>query len=161
MPQFDFAHVFVPQVVWLAIFFAVLYFGVVRFTLPKLGRVMQAREDRVSGDLDTAERAKADADRMQADYDAGVASAQEGARATLGVARASASKALEAKLAASNAAINARAEAADAELAAARTRALGTIEGVAADAAADIVEKLTGTRPGADAIATAAREALA
>ncbi|MFS2111894.1 hypothetical protein ACCC88_19540, partial [Sphingomonas sp. Sphisp140] len=77
MPQFDFANVFLPQLVWLAIFFAVLYFAVVLPTLPKLGRTMQAREDQVTGDLDAAEAAKASADKLAADYEAGVAEAQE------------------------------------------------------------------------------------
>src|SRR3954453_5655637 len=104
MPQFELAN-FTPQLVWLALFFAILYFGVVSLTLPKLGRVMTAREDQVTGDLSTAEAAKAEADRMAADYDAGVAAAQDSARAKLGEARAAAVTALESRLAASNAAL--------------------------------------------------------
>lgn len=160
MPQFDFANVFVPQVVWLAFFFAILY-GVVLITLPKLGRVMQARDDQVTGDLDTAGRAKAEADRMQADYDAGVAAAQEAARARLIEARSKAAAALEGRLAQSNAELDARGKAAEAALETARSSAMGEIEAVAADVAADIVEKLTGTRPSADDANGAARAALA
>jgi len=100
MPQFDLAN-FTPQLVWLALFFAILYFGVVSLTLPKLGRVMTAREDQVTGDIATAETAKAEADRMAADYDASVVAAQDSARAKLGVARATAVKTLEERLAAS------------------------------------------------------------
>ncbi len=62
-------------------------------TLPKLGRVMTAREDQVTGDLATAEAAKAEADRMAADYDQGVATAQDAARAELGEARSAATAA--------------------------------------------------------------------
>lgn len=160
MPQFEFQTVFWPQFIWLAIFFAILYFGVVRLTLPKVGKVMQAREDQVSGDLDTAQTAKAEADRMAADYDAGVATAQDAARARVTEARASAAVAIEAKLKASNAAIADKAAQAEAELHAARTAALGEIEGVAASAAADIVERLTGKRPADSVAAGAARGAL-
>jgi F-type H+-transporting ATPase subunit b len=160
MPQFQFAN-FLPQMVWLAIFFAILYFGVVRLTLPKVGKVMTAREDQVSGDLNAAERAKGEADRIQSDYDTGVAAAHDQARAAVTAAQASATKALEAKLAQSNAAIEARTSAAAADLDTARTAALGQIEGVAAEAAAAIVEKLTGTRPAEDAATAAARAALA
>ncbi len=160
MPQFDFANVFLPQLVWLAVFFAILYV-VVLATLPRLGKVMQAREDQVSNDLDTAENAKATADKLQADYDAGVASAQDAARARLTEARTAAAKALEAKLAESNAALAARADAAEADLNAARTAAMSEIEAVAADAASDIVEKLTGKRPTPAAASKAARSALA
>lgn len=159
MPQFEFST-FLPQMVWLAIFFAVLYFGVVRLTLPKVGRIIEAREDQVSGDLSTAQGAKAEADRMAADYDAGVAAAQDAARARVAEARAAAALAIEAKLKASNAAIEAKSNAAQAELDTARSSALGEIENVAASIAADIVERLTGSRP-ADAVAAgAARGAL-
>lgn len=159
MPQFEGAN-FLPQLFWLAIFFAILYFGVVRPTLPKLGRVMTEREDRVRGDIALAERAKAEADRMQAEYDSGVAEAQVTARSRLGDAQAAAAAALEARLKESNEAVDRRTEAAQASLDVARQRAMGEIEGVAADAAADIVEKLTGTRPAPSATQDAARAAL-
>jgi F-type H+-transporting ATPase subunit b len=159
MPQFEFST-FLPQMVWLAIFFAVLYFGVVRLTLPKVGRVIEAREDQVSGDLSTAQGAKAEADRMAADYDAGVAAAQDAARARVAEARAAAALEIETKLKASNAAIEAKSNAAQAELDTARSSALGEIETVAASIAADIVERLTGSRPTDAVAAGAARGAL-
>jgi len=160
MPQFEFST-FLPQMVWLAIFFAVLYFGVVRLTLPKVGRVIEAREDQVSGDLSAAQGAKAESDRMAADYDAGVAAAQDAARARVAEARAAAALSIEAKLKASNAAIEAKSGAAQAELDAARSSALGEIEGVAASIAADIVERLTGERPAETVAAVAALGAIA
>ncbi len=66
MPQFDFANVFVPQFAWLALFFVVLYFGVVQRTLPKLGKVMGQREDQISGDIAAAQAAKTAADAIDA-----------------------------------------------------------------------------------------------
>jgi F-type H+-transporting ATPase subunit b len=160
MPQFNLAN-FMPQLVWLALFFAILYFGVVRLTLPKLGRVMTAREDQVTGDLANAEKAKGEADRMAADYDASVLAAQDAARAKLGEARTAATAALEARLAASNAALDAKANEAQAGLDAALDKALGQIESIAAEAAADIVERVTGRRPAEGEAATAARASLA
>lgn len=161
MPQFEFGTVFVPQIAWLAIIFAALYFGVVRLTLPKVGKVMQAREDQVSSDLDTAEKAKASADRLAADYDAGVAAAQEAARASLTASRAKSAAAIEKKLAKANEKLAAQADAAEAELAAAREKALGEIGLVAVDAASDIVEKLTGKRPDGAKASAAVRSAMA
>lgn len=160
MPQFELAN-FLPQLVWLAVFFAILYFGVVRLTLPRLGKVMTAREDQVTGDLDVAGRAKDEADRMQADYDASVAEAQVNARARLGEAQRTVAQRLEAKLAESKAALDAGFAEAQASLEAARAGAMTEIESVAADAAGDIVEKLTGTRPAPTETAGAARAALA
>ena len=53
MPQFDSAT-WLPQLAWLAAIFAVLYFVVIRPTLPKVGRVIDERESRVAADLDAA-----------------------------------------------------------------------------------------------------------
>lgn len=159
MPQFDFAN-FVPQMVWLVLAFAILYFGIVRATLPRLGRTLDAREGQVNGDIGAAERAKAEADAIRADYEAGVAAAQDAARARLGEVRAAAARAQEARLAAANQALDLRAQAAETALGEARNRAVAEIEAIAADAAADIVEKLTGARPAAGDAATAARSAL-
>ena len=160
MPQFDFAHVFWPQLAWLAVFFMILYFGIVQATLPRLGRVMDARENQMTGDLAAAEQAKATADQLAADYDAGIVAAQESARAQLVAARGAAAASVEARLAAANAALDARAAQAAAALDAAKASALAEIEAVTADAAAQIVEKLTGVRPAAADVAVAARAAM-
>ncbi|WP_174285916.1 hypothetical protein [Sphingomonas bacterium] len=161
MPQFDFHHVFWPQLVWLGVFFAILYFGVVRLTLPKLGRVMAAREHQVTGDLAAADSAKANADRMAAAHEAGLAAAQNAARATLQAAQVSASSSIEAKRATSKTVLDARSAEAEMAISAARVRALGEIEGATADAAADIVEKLTGHRPIGEVAIDATRAAMA
>ncbi|MBR0553668.1 ATP synthase F0 subunit B [Sphingomonadaceae bacterium LXI357] len=147
--------------VWLVVAFAILYFGIVKTTLPRLGRTIDARENQIMGDLDTAGNAKAEADRIQAEYEAGVASAQEQARARLADARSEAAKAIEAKLAETNAELNKKMDAAEASLEEARAKAVGEIEAVAAEAAAAIVEKLTGTRPDEAEASSAARAALA
>ncbi len=160
MPQFHLDN-FVPQLVWLAIFFMVLYFGIVRLTLPKLGRAMTAREDKIAGDLSTAERAKADADAMAAQYEAGLADAHASARTAIATARSGAAASIDKAVAAGNIVIAEKALAADASLMAARIKALGEVEGVAADAGADIVERLTGTRPARALVADVAKTVMA
>lgn len=146
MPQFEFATVLVPQLFWLAVIFAVLYFGVIRLTLPKLGRVMESREAKVTGDLDSAANAKAEADAMAERYQGEIAAAQEKARAAVSAAKAKGAASLEKKLAAANARLDEKLASAEAELDAARAKALSEIETVAAEAAADIVARLTGAR---------------
>jgi F-type H+-transporting ATPase subunit b len=160
MPQFDLAN-FVPQLVWLTIFFAVLYFGIVRLTLPKLAKTMDAREGQVANDIATAERAKGEADQMAATYAASIEDAHKSARAAIAGAKAKAAASVEKAVTAGNAVIAEKAAAADASLANARSKALGEIESVASDAASDIVERLTGKRPDAKTMAAAAKSALA
>lgn len=160
MPQFEFGTVFWPQVFWLAVFFIILYFGIVGPTLPKLGKVMADRENKVTGDIAQAEAAKADADQLRADYEAGVAAAQDRARSVVAEARSKANAKVEKRLKDANAKLDAKAKEADAALAEARNKALAEIEAVAADAAATIVDKLTGVRPSDTDAKSAARAAL-
>jgi F-type H+-transporting ATPase subunit b len=160
MPQFHLGN-FVPQLVWLAIFFAILYFGIVRLTLPKLGKTLDAREERISGDLSTAERAKGDADALSASYQAGIEEAHKSARTAIVEAKARATTSVEKTVAAANSVIAEKAAVADASLAGARSRAMTEIEAVAADAASDIVERLTGRRPDAALVAGVAKTAFA
>ena len=160
MPQFDLAN-FAPQLVWLTIFFAILYFGIVRLTLPKLARTMDAREGQVIADLSTAETAKGEADQMAATYAASIDDAHAAARAAIAGAKSKAAASVEQAVSAADVVIAEKAAAADAILAGARVKALGEVQSVAADAAAAIVEKLTGSRPDTDVVAAAAKSALA
>ena len=97
MPQFDPAN-FLPQLAWLAAIFAVLYFVVVRPTLPKVGRVIDEREGVVSADLTAAETAKAEADTIRRRYDDGMATARAGAQASVAEARADSARTVEAQM---------------------------------------------------------------
>jgi len=160
MPQFEIAN-FLPQLAWLGISFALLYFVVVRATLPKLGRVMQARDDKVTGDLASAQSAKADADRTTEAYLAELHKAQDAARAVLAISRGDAQREIEGRLAAADAKMGAHLADAQQTLDAAKSRALAEVEAIAADAAASIVERLAGTRPADTAAAAAAKAALA
>jgi F-type H+-transporting ATPase subunit b len=160
MPQFHLEN-FVPQLAWLAIFFAILYFGIVRLTLPKLGKTLDARESRISGDLSTAESAKGEADALSASYTAGIDEAHKTARTAIAKAKARATATVEKTVAAANSVLAEKAAVADASLADARSRAMTEIEAVAADAASDIVERLTGRRPDAALVAGAAKTAFA
>ena len=151
MPQFDFAHVFWPQLAWLAISFALLYFGVVRLTLPKLGTVMDARDNKIAGDLAEAKAAKENADEIDARYHADMAASRDEARAAIALAKAGAAKSTEAKLAVAAKKAEAEIAAAEARIAKAVTKAEGTLRDAAAESAAEIVAKLTGKQPKPDA----------
>jgi F-type H+-transporting ATPase subunit b len=162
MPQFDFANPIVwAQLAWLALAFLILYFGIVQLTLPKLAKTLDARESQVANDIATAERAKGEADQMAATYAAGIEDAHKSARTAIAEAKAKAGASVEKAVAAGNAVIVEKAAAADASLFKARSKALGEVENVAADAASDIVERLTGKRPDAKMVAVTAKSALA
>ncbi len=143
MPQF-LPGDWLPQLVWLGLIFAVLYFLVVRPTLPKVARVIDEREGRVAGDLDAAEAAKGEADSIRTRYDDGMAAARQAAQAEVGAARDAAARTSEAQLREVGAGIDAKAAAAAAALATARDEARAKLSATAAELAREAVTRLTG-----------------
>jgi F-type H+-transporting ATPase subunit b len=143
MPQFDSAT-WLPQLVWLAAIFAVLYFAVVRPTLPKVGRVIDEREGRVAGDLDAAVVAKAEADSIRTRYDDGMAAARDAAQARVAAAQADAARAAEGRMKALAEVLDGKASEAAARLGAAREAARTSLAATTTELTAEAVTRLTG-----------------
>ena len=72
MPQFDPA-VWVPQLVWLAITFVVLYLLMAKVALPRVGEVLEEREQRINESLRKAEGLKQNAEDAVAAYEKTIA----------------------------------------------------------------------------------------
>lgn len=161
MPQFDFANVFVPQLFWLAVFFVVLYFGIVRLTLPRLGKTMDQRAAKIDGDLEAARQAKDAADELTVAWHADMDNTREQARAHVVAAKSEAAKVNEARIGAADAQSAARIEEAEARIAAAVAEARASVREVATESARDIVAKLTGREPSTARVAAAVDASLA
>lgn len=143
MPQFD-SSSFASQLFWFGLIFAILYFAVVKPTLPKLGKVIDARDNQVASDLTRAEAAKGEADAVRAAYDDSIKAAQAAAQAEVAAARDAAAQAADARLKALAAQLDADADAAAARLDAARTTARANLEATVAELTGDAVARLTG-----------------
>ncbi|MBC7583326.1 MAG: F0F1 ATP synthase subunit B' [Tardiphaga sp.] len=143
MPQFD-STAWLPQLAWLAVIFTVLYFAVIRPTLPKVGRIIDEREGRVAGDLDAAEAAKAEADAIRTRYDTGMAAAREAAQARVAAAQAEAAIAAEARLKDLAAVLDGQATAAATRLDGARDAARATLAATTTELTSEAVTRLTG-----------------
>ena len=75
MPQLDVTS-FAPQLIWLALSFGLLYFFMARLVLPRVGGVIAARQARIAGDLDEAERLKQEAQAAEAAHEAALREAR-------------------------------------------------------------------------------------
>lgn len=75
LPQFD-PTSFSSQLVWLALVFAFLYFVLSRFSLPKIGRAVETRGDKINLDRDTAERLTLEAQSVMDAYEKNLATAR-------------------------------------------------------------------------------------
>jgi len=152
MPQFD-PHVFLPQIAWLIMIFGLL-FAVVSASLPKVAAVTANRARVVGDDLSGAEAARASAETVHAAYEATLTAARGDAVKLAAEAKYTASAAAAERLKVIDADLAASAERAHGEIAAARAAALANLRPVAEEATADIVERLTGRRPDAQAVAS-------
>lgn len=143
MPQLDTAT-FAPQLVWLVITFVALYLILGRRLLPRIGEILELRQDKIAHDLAGAESAGKEAKDAMAAYEAGLTKA----RAEAQVMRASALETAAAEAAAEQGELAARlareSDSAEATIAGAKARALDDIEQAAADVAQAAVARLTG-----------------
>ena len=65
-PEHLYPHV--QELIVGAVAFAVLFFFVAKWVLPRLGKILEERRQKIQGSLEEAERAKQNADKMLADY---------------------------------------------------------------------------------------------
>ena len=154
MPQFVSAD-WLSQIAWLGAIFAFLYFAVVRPTLPKVGRVIDERESRVSGDLDAAEAAKGEADAIRTRYDDGMAAARADAQAQVAASQADAAAKVEARMKALAVVLDGKADEAAVRLGAARDAARATLAATTTELTGDAVSRLIGIDVPAAAIEAA------
>lgn len=145
MPQFDFA-VATPQIVWLVLTFGLLFL-MMRSMLPRVEQVTEARARAIGDDLEAAEAAKLEAAGIDAAYQADLAAARSAAMHVVDEAKTAAARETEAQMKIVGVEVDTKITAAGARIAAARSEAMTRLDAVAAEAAADIVERLTGKRP--------------
>lgn len=143
MPQLDPAN-FAPQVIWLAISFAILYLAMARSALPRVANVLEERENRIADDLDQAEAMKGDAKETEEAYEKALVDARAEASDVLQTAREKMQGELGEKRAASDATIAARVSEAEIKIDEAKTAAMAELEDMSVEACNAVIEKLTG-----------------
>ena len=82
MPQLD-VTTFASQLFWLLLTFVPLYLIIVRVALPRIGEVLEARQDKIDDDLKKAAARKEEAEEVLAEYQALQAESQAKAQALL------------------------------------------------------------------------------
>src|ERR1700756_3484526 len=82
MPQLVFAD-YAPQVVWLAITLCVLLLILSRLAFPGIARTLGDRDARLTGDIEAAERLRAEAESALGAYQKIIAEARQKAQAEL------------------------------------------------------------------------------
>ena len=162
MPQLDFANpLTTSQVVWMFLIFAALYLALRNWALPMVGGVIEAREQRIQADLETARRGKEEADRAVAEVAERSRAASAEAQAEIARAVASAKAEAEARAKADNEHLEQQLREAEQRIHAAREQAMGALRQVATETAATVVSRLTGAEPDRARIDAAVGDAMA
>lgn len=112
------------EVIWGSLAFAILFVVMAKYAYPSIRKVMEARTEKIRGDIDAAETARAEAEGLRADYDAKLAEARAEASSIIEAARAEAEQVRQERLAAIEPELVERRAQVDAELENARERAL-------------------------------------
>ncbi len=153
-PPFDTTH-FSSQLLWLALTFGALYLLMSKVALPRVAGILEHRESTISGDLDKAAQMQKQADDAGKAYEKTLADAKAKAQAMGQEAGSRLAAEGEAKRKTIEGELNAKLADAETQIAATRAAAMSNVDGIARDAAAAIVQQLTGTAANADAIAAA------
>jgi F-type H+-transporting ATPase subunit b len=153
-PPFE-SSTFLSQIIWLAIVFGLLYWMMSRIALPRVGSILENRRSRIEGDLADASRMQQQATEAGAAYEKKLADAKANAQALAQKTHEDLLAADEARRHSLEADLNAKMASAEHQIAETKTRAMGSVEGIARDAAAAIVEHLTGKPADPQAIETA------
>ena len=144
LPQMD-VGTFPGQVFWLAITFGLLFLVLWRTTLPMIAGVIGARRNRIEADLGTAESLRKDAADALAGYESALATARSRAIKLADENKKRVVAEIDQLKAAGAATVQASTADAERRIMAERAKAVTGVKNAAADAAADIVERLIGT----------------
>src|SRR6266404_9855521 len=146
---------FASQLVSLVIAFVALYLIVSRIALPRVGGVIDARQNAIEGDLAAAQKLKDESDAALKAYETELASARSRAQAIGNETREKLNAASEAERKKLEDQLTTRLAAAEKQIAATRQTAMSNVRGIAADAAGAIVQRLTGVLPDGKTVSSA------
>lgn len=152
---------FASQLFWLIISFGLIFVVIGLGMVPKISGTVEARDKRISDDLEAAERARAQADETEEAYRLRTEQNRAEAFKVTQAAKAASALETERKVKAADAELGQRLGDAEARIRSATDAALADIENVAAEAAQEMVAKLSGANVTRDHAAQAVKAAMA
>ena len=145
-PPFE-KSTFASQLVSLLIAFVALYLIVSRIALPRVGSLLDERQNAIDGDLAAAQKLKDESDAALKAYESELAAARSRAQAISAETREKLNAASDAERKTLEERLSLKLAEAEKTIAATRETAMSNVRGIAADAAGAIVQRLTGVSP--------------
>jgi F-type H+-transporting ATPase subunit b len=158
-PPFQ-TETFASQLVSLAIAFAALYLIVSRIALPRVGSLLDQRQKAIEGDVAEAQQMKEASDAALKAYETELASARARAQGIGAETREKLNAASEVERKRLDDRLSQKLAEAEKTIASTREAAMRNVRGIAADAAAAIVQRLTGVLPDGASVESAVDASL-
>src|SRR5580704_5915645 len=152
-PPFDPVN-FTPMLIWLSLSFGLLYLLMAKIALPRVESILHARALKITKDIDEANAFRARSEDAAA-HDKTIADAKAKALALAQETHARLTAETEANRLALEAELNARLAASETQILEMKAKAMGNVEAIASEAAAAIVQHITGEPADPTAIARA------
>jgi len=159
LPQLN-PETYPTQIFWLVVSFAFLLWIMSKMALPRVAEVLEARQEKITNDLEKASALKAETDSVILALERALEDARLGAQKVIAEATAANDKAAADRQAALNATLVERTREAESRIQAAKQAALANIRDVAAETAQAAVAKLAGLQLDSSQAAGAVDEAL-
>ena len=151
---------FASQLVSLLIAFVALYLIVSKIALPRVGGLIDARQKAIEGDLNEAQKLKDASDAALKAYESELAAARSRAQAIGTETREKLNAASEAERKKLEDRLTLKLTQAEKTIASTREAAMKNVRGIAAEAAAAIVQRLTGVLPDGKSVKSAVDASL-
>ncbi len=151
---------FASQLVSLVIAFVALYLIVSRIALPRVGSVLDARQNKIEGDLASAQKLKDELAGALKAYESELAAARARAQAISAETREKLNAAAEAERKTLEERLSVKLAEAEKTIAVTRAAAMSNVRGIAAEAATAIVQRLTGVPPDGKSVSKAVDASL-
>ena len=145
MPQIEqLSQIFFSQLFWLLLVFGIIYFWIGRGMVPKIQSVVEDRDRKIAGDLAAAQSAREQAEAAEEAYRERIDASRSEAIKVAQEAKTQAALDTEKRLKVIDEQIGTRVVEAETRIRAAAEAARRELEPVAAEAASELVTKLTG-----------------
>lgn len=146
LPQLD-PSTYSAQVVWLVVTFVLLYVLMAKVALPRIGDVLEERQNKIDDNLAKAEELKVQAEAAQEAYESSLAQARAKAHDAIREVKDNAAAEAAERQSALNDQLQAKIRESEQAITKARDEALAGITEVATEVASGVVEKLIGDAP--------------
>jgi F-type H+-transporting ATPase subunit b len=143
---------FVPQLVWLALSFGLLYVLLKRYALQRVGEVIEERRERIQRDFEKAEKLKAETEQALASYEQALAEGRAKANAIAKDVRDKLAAEVDKERAGVETQVAKKMADAEERISQSKAKAMASVGDIAADTASAVVSKLLGKEVSKDEV---------